>query len=720
MAKAKPKSTAPQKSQEPKQATAPKQSFTVLPIQNFWILSLILAFICFALYCNTFDGEYALDDGIVIEQNEYVQKGFGGIWDIFTKDAYDSFYKQMGSTQQLSGGRYRPLSIVTFAIEQDIFTDSIAENGYKVPSHALASSMDKGTSFNLHLANIRHVVSVILYIISIVVLFYFLRMYIFKSSADLAFFTTLLFLAHPLHTEVVANVKSRDEILSFLFITITLIFSFEYVNDRKNIFALVISLACYFLALLSKEYAIVLIALIPVMVYVFTKASFRSALIQAVPYLVVFILYAIMRFNIIAAGQYDIAMRDPNFLCQNPGIAAKPRLYQNYKIATQQIDNPEVLNNPYLGAKKGYKVVNVTQPSGCVIKEKQFDMNLFIRSEEFPTKISTVSNYLKLVFFPHPLSSDYSFNQIPYKTFSHYSVWLSLLIHFTLIYFGWVFIRKRHIIGFAIFIYLVYLSMVGNILMDIGATMGERLIYHSSLGFCIAITYLIFELAARMKNGMLRQATVLIVFTGIVGLYGFKTVERNEDWKSDITLFTKDVETVPNSVLANGNAGARCIDLADFPENKDKREEYLKKAIQYLNKALSMHPKYVNGYLNLGLANYKLKNLEQSDAAWAMARKYFPNNPYLRQFCPLLAQEFLTRGFKKAEQKDFAGALNDIQKAAELDPGNFMMFYHLGGAFYTMGNYNKAYESWQRCLQINPNFEEAKKGLAALQPLVKK
>ena len=55
--------------------------------------------------------EYALDDTIVIVKNEYVYEGFGGIWDILSKDAFDSYYKQFNSSNQLSGGRYRPFQI---------------------------------------------------------------------------------------------------------------------------------------------------------------------------------------------------------------------------------------------------------------------------------------------------------------------------------------------------------------------------------------------------------------------------------------------------------------------------------------------------------------------------------------------------------------------------------------------------------------------------------
>lgn len=653
-----------------------KNKFSIIPFTNFWIHAAILAVIGFALYVNTFDGEYALDDGIVIEQNQYVQCGFDSISHILSKDAYHSFYKQMGSSQQLSGGRYRPLSIVTFAIEQGLFTDSTAANGYKVPSQKLIKSLPPGKTFGFYLAGIRHIVNVVLYVLSVIVLFYFLRTFIFKTNTDLPFLVSLLFLAHPIHTEVVANVKSRDEILSFLFITLTFIFIFRYV-ERKKISDLIIGMFSYFMAFLAKEYALVLIPLLPVSVFIFYKKSAIEAAFSAWPLVAVFVVYFVCRVNSLANSN---------------GTRNRP-FSERLAETNKHIENPEVLNNPYIYA---------TKPG-----------------QKMATKISTVSNYFKLSVFPHPLSSDYSYNQIPYKTFTHYSVWLSLILHIGLIVLCWKYIKRRHILGFAIFVYLVYLAMVGNILMDIGATMGERLIYHSSLGFCIALAWLLIEGITKLKTGELSKRLIaLSSFVIILSLYSFKTVTRNEDWHSDITLFTKDVETVPNSVLANGNAGARCIDLADFPENKDKREEYLNKAIVYLNKALTMHPKYVNGYLNLGLANYKLKKLEDSDAAWQMARKYFPNNPYLRQFQPLLAQEFLSRAFKKAEAKDFTGALNDALKATELDPGNFMNYYHLGGAYYTVGNYKAAYDSWQRCLQINPNYQEAKKGVIALQPLI--
>jgi hypothetical protein len=93
----------------------------LLFIRNFWAQAAIVFAVAFGFYINSYSNKYALDDDIVMRQNMYVQKGFAGIPEILANDAYKSFYESMGVDQQLAGGRYRPLSIVTFAIEQQLF-----------------------------------------------------------------------------------------------------------------------------------------------------------------------------------------------------------------------------------------------------------------------------------------------------------------------------------------------------------------------------------------------------------------------------------------------------------------------------------------------------------------------------------------------------------------------------------------------------------------------
>src|SRR6202041_2731591 len=149
-----------------------------------------------------------------------------------------------------SGGRYRPLSIVTFAIEQQ-FMGTIPDN--KIDSIVVHSD-EKGPAEKVlnHNMHIRHFFNVLWFTLSVIVLLYFLRYVVFRSNPIMALLAAILFTINPIHTEVVANVKSRDEIMSLLFICLTFIYAFKY-HEHKKKWMLGASLFSYLLAFLSKE-----------------------------------------------------------------------------------------------------------------------------------------------------------------------------------------------------------------------------------------------------------------------------------------------------------------------------------------------------------------------------------------------------------------------------------------------------------------------------------
>lgn len=608
---------------------------------NFRALALLV--IGLLLYSNTVNNEYALDDGIVIQKNDYVQKGFKGIKKIMSSDAYESYYRQMNAKQQLSGGRYRPLSIVTFAIEQQLFGSSEKPkpdaNGIIKPSTELSAE--------------RHLVNVVLYILSVIALFYFLLHFIFYDHPDVAFLAALIFLIHPMHTEVVANVKSRDEIMSFLFIVLTFISVFRFARDRRPL-QLIGGLVFYFMALLSKEYAITLIVLIPMLLYIM-KGDFTKSLLATAPYLIVALVYLALRFHVVGMG------------------------------ATQE--NTDVLNNPYMFATPA---------------EKQ------------ATIIEVLDHYLRLLFVPYPLSSDYSYNTIPYVGFSNPKVWLSIVIHLSMIAAMIVLFIRRNIISFALAFYLFHLFLVSNLRFDIGATMGERLVYHSSLGFAICIAMLISQLTRKVQETKTRETLLAAVCVVLVACSAIVVIPRNADWKNDNTLFIKDAGTVPNSALVNGNAGKAYVDLSEQPGNKADEKELLKKAMYHLQRAVSIHRKYVNGYLNLGVCYYKLHDYDRAKAYWDTVRTIFPNNPYLSQNLPLLGKAYMNDAFAiGAKDPEKATAL--LEKAVACDPSNPDLWYNLGGASYTIHDYARAREAWTQTLLLKPDYEQAKQGLAAIQ-----
>lgn len=805
------------------------EKFNYFTFLNPKIAMIIIGIVGFSFYITSINGEYALDDGIIIHQNDHVIKGVRGIKDILTRDAYESFYRRMCATDQLAGGRYRPLSAVSFAIEQE-FMGSYRTGLYmKVEDSNKNGILDKemvsytspcgrpetnyeynnfvdlnnnGTAegnecyscwdlnknfkneptedlnvdgiFNevdcqVYLAKVRHFNNIWTFALGCMFLYLVFSRYFFRTNQDLAFLAALLFTMHPIHSEAIANVKSRDEIFSLIFISLTFLYSFKFMETKKSIDVFWASLM-FLLALLSKEYAVTLLILVPLAVYTFTDNDFdikkflktiikensqtfyvgltfvfcafmmlylkREFDMHALPGAKPIRSFWIFPFLYMIVGIFMLnSMKKNNFHKLMSWFYFVMLFYLAMRLVAVKlkpgVPDTEILNNPYLLANG---------------------------EERFATKGYILLKYFWLQCFPHPLSSDYSYNTIEYRHFTSWDFLLSIALHIGLVVAAIHYTLKKHILGFALLTYIIFALMIGNVLMDIGATMGERLIFHSSIGFCIAAAYLILKGFDKIRDtiinfGFKKLALISIVLV-ISFLFGCKTWERNWDWKNDVTLFLKDVNTMPNSVLVLGNAGARWVDLADTKEVtgvqvvgqdstryndyngtlhisdeevkkgdaqhpngfKDKRETALYKGISFLTHAVDLHPRYVNGYLNLGLAFFKLRKDFEALYYWKNAERLYPNNPYLRNYFGVFVNDLKQRGgaaFNRGRMDSAAIAYN---KWTILTPNDAEAWYNLGGAYFNTQRFALAKKSWDRALLINPNYADVKKVLPMITP----
>ena len=149
----------------------------------------ILIFIAVGLNANTLFNDYALDDAVVMTENRFVAKGLNGISEILTSDYV---YGYTSKENILTGVRYRPFSLIFFAVEHQFFG-----------ANPLVS----------------HLINILLFTLLTALLYKLLQVSVFREQNQyLAFVTCLLFAVHPIHTEVIANVKSRDELIAFIFI----------------------------------------------------------------------------------------------------------------------------------------------------------------------------------------------------------------------------------------------------------------------------------------------------------------------------------------------------------------------------------------------------------------------------------------------------------------------------------------------------------------------
>jgi tetratricopeptide (TPR) repeat protein/NADH:ubiquinone oxidoreductase subunit 3 (subunit A) len=640
-------------SKNSKQAPAPqpapvqKQVINSWHITSFRLQAVVLVIVGLLFYANTFSNSYALDDNVVIVNNEYVQSGMSGIGKIMSGDALENFYKQANTGGKLAGGRYRPLSIVSFAIEQQLL--GLNEHLGKADAAEQAAASYKMQS-DMH---VRHVVNVLLYILSVIVLLLYFRKTVFNDEDWAAFIAALIFLVLPVHTEVVANVKSRDEILSLLFITLTFITLHNYAANKKNRHVL-LALVSFFFALLSKEYAIVLLVLLPLSLYFFSRITVLEAVKRTAIFLVPFGLYLLLRLSAVAG--------------MSPGSA------------------PDILNDPYM---------------------------LATTAQTYASIFVVLLDYIRLLVWPHPLSADYSYHQLPYADLASPLFWAAVIVYAALMYAAIRLMSKRHITGWAIILYLVFLLPVSNLFINIGAPKGERFIFHASVGFAILFGWAMVKL-----HGLLSQSTGRWAVGGIVTVVVIASaavvIPRNWDWRNDQALFLADVKKVPNSAVANEFAGAACLVLADSATDNNRKKELVLQAVGYINKAISIYPRYADAYINRGVAYLKLGDYEKAFNDCDSIVMHDPGNVHLAYLSFQVSDHFFNLAMDAYNKGNFDVAFPLFNKAAVAAPTDADLQYNVGFAYFDRRQYPEAKKFALKALSINPQHEKAKQLYSAI------
>jgi tetratricopeptide (TPR) repeat protein len=599
------------------------------------------------LYANTLGHQFVLDDGLVLSDNAIVQQGIRGIPDILAKD---SFYGSIGESAYLTGHRYRPLPLITYALEVSLF----------------------GLNPFVH-----HAVNMLLYALTGLILLRFLRGHVFPTYPLAALATTLLFIFHPLHTEVVANIKSRDELLSLLFLLLTLHYLLAHVRPQGSTkdassrtggkdaslghtptgkASLLKAGLCFALALLSKENGVVFVLIVPLTLYILGRSSISRSLRGAAPFVAIAAGYVLLRFLLLGAQSREVT---------------------------------EVMDNPYLFASMAQK---------------------------FATILFVFVKYLGLLFFPHPLTYDYSFRQIPYRTFGEPVVWGGALMLLGLLAYAIRGTLKRDLLAWCAFFFLVTWVLVSGTFFNIGAPMAERFMYQASVPFTIALVECMRRAMEALPTHANRIRPVFFA-SGIVLLSagGYATITRNRVWRSGDELLLHDVTTSANSARANTYAGVACIHLSDAANEPAAKRAYALQAIAYIRRSEAIKPMYVPNYLNLGVAYMRLDDLTRAEAAWDTARVLDPQSGLLKQYDGYLFDLYYRRGLKAGADRDNAGAIIDLRKALKYGPGKADAWYNLGGAYYTIGDTAQARNCWERTLQLDPRNAGAQQGLGALK-----
>ena len=516
-----------------------------------------IALIVFVLYGNTLNNGFALDDSIVITENIYTQKGLSGIREILTTDSFQGFFKDEGKKDLVSGGRYRPLSVVFFAIEYQFFGNN---------------------------AFLSHFITILWYAALCVMVLITLNQLFkdYKNGPILSMLTTLLFAAHPVHTEVVANIKGRDEILSLLFSVSAFYYVLRFHDEKRNKHLLLASVMM-FLGLLSKEITITFLAVIPLAVWLFRSEHSSGILKSFVAIFIPSILFVIIRQSIVGNS-----------------------------LDTQSL---ELLNNPFLK----WNGTNYIPFSGA---------------EKLATVVYTWLLYFQILIGPVVLTHDYYPKHIEMMRFSDWQVILSIAVHIILAVLAVFNFRKNKIITFSIVFYFATFSIVSNLFFPIGTFMAERFLFTPSLGFALICSVGLLRLEEKYKSIALVCLGILIL------LYGIKTVNRNKAWKDNYTLFSTDIKHSPNSAKLLNAIGGSTIDKYKDEKVQALKDKHMDEAIAYLNQSLEIHPTNSGADLLIGNALFYKNDFQGAVDRYRKMLVKSPDNQNAKRNLALVLRDF--------------------------------------------------------------------------------
>lgn len=489
-------------------------------LKEDWIFVLCFFVLIFLIYGQSLSGNFVFDDRNLVEHQELL-----------------SNLQNMGQVimypfWNTESGLYRPITLLSYMFNFIFLGADPA--GF-------------------------HFINLVSYFLICTLIYLFIKR-LFKEK-KLALVTTLLFLLLPIHTEVVANISGRGELLALFFSLLTL---YELANARINEKETKGTGEVNFwrvgfwmlLAIGSKETAITVIPLALIVIYIkekrlnleMAKKYFRS--MSAI--LLAAIFYFFVRF---------FALGPKNF----------------FRVQTSLIENPLMFSDAWS------RVI---------------------------TSLKILWMYFVKTFWPVNLCSDYSYNQIPVvNNFFNPGTILGLLLLLFAIALIFVYRNKKPVISLASAIFIFSFLPVSNIFFPIGTIAGERLFFFPTLGLCLGSVFILTRLFDFSLSKGVKVALLFLVVVWL-GVYGVASFKRQGVWLDEKNLFLSGAVCAPESVLSRSNSGAIYLLHGN-----------LEKAREELELARKIKPIYSKGLNNLGLVYFKMGENEKAEELYREALK---------------------------------------------------------------------------------------------------
>ncbi len=528
-------------------------------VRAAWIWSALVALACAAAYAGTLRNDFVFDDIAIVRDNPRL-KSWGEAPGLLMSDYWES----QTETDKL----WRPVTMLSYLLNARLVSDN---------------------AWAFHLGNLLAHAAV-----AVVVLMVGRMIGLGRAGAAAA---GLAFGLHPIHTDAVASVVGRAELLAALFYLLALACWLRGLGRgvawRGGVW-FVPAAACFFLALGSKENAATFPLIAGLACVFFTgRAGGEQVHASATG-------GDKNQTSTRGGGESHRARR---LIIGGAALAAALGVYLAARYAVLgalRFDPPREIPGLLFGAPL---------------------------AERWLTASAVFARYAGLMLWPARLSADYSFDAIPVvRSLADPYAAAGILIIISLIV-GVIALRKRSpAAAFGLAFFIAAFVLTSNFVLPIKTIMAERLTYLPSAGLAWAfgawldstLSSASAEGGAGGGRGAARWAKAATLFAVAVILAGWagRIITRNRDWRSNETLFTATVAAQPQCAKAHYNlADVYRVDHGDWPAA----------AVEY-SLSLAIDPGDVAAWINLGVCHYKMEDFEAAVAAFETAAGLDPLN----------------------------------------------------------------------------------------------
>uniref|UniRef100_A0A4W3H462 dolichyl-phosphate-mannose--protein mannosyltransferase n=1 Tax=Callorhinchus milii TaxID=7868 RepID=A0A4W3H462_CALMI len=519
----------------------------ILPVPQLsqhWAKSVVglLALLCFG--CS-YDGDFVFDDSEAIINNKDIRSEtpLNNLWE------HDFWGTKLASNT--SHKSYRPLTVLTFRLNH-LMSGGLHPVGFHVVNIALhgAISVVALDVFSVFMGGLAHDE----------------QGTPLNMAPKASFLAALLFAVHPIHTENVAGIVGRADLLCALFFLLSFISYCKAFRkyDAQGKFSLIwilVSLLLCGAAMLCKEQDNAWDGNIPIICFIF---------------LCVLIILSISLLLSQQKIRWKRGFFTRIFLIASGGIIL---LYGRWRImgtgppAFTEVDNPA-----------------------------SFADNILVRTVNYNYYYSLNA---WLLVCPWWLCFDWSMGCLPLiKSISDVRVIAPLVLWFFFTGLLWRALcsgnrDERRILTSGITLMIIPFLPASNIFFRVGFVIAERVVYLSSAGYCILLSYGICMLCRQSK----RIKVIILVIVNVL-----RCIRRSYQWRTEEDLFTSALSVCPLNAKVHYNVGKNFADRG--------RETF---AIQYYREAVRLNPKYVHAMNNLGNILKETNKLHEAETLLSKA-----------------------------------------------------------------------------------------------------